>query len=112
MPAMASAIALSASISPLRAVARMPVPSGLVSSSRSPGRAPRVVTRRAGIDQPGHRQADLRLLVLDAVAADDHRPGLDNLLRAAAQDLHQDRAVQAGRKADQGEGGKGVPPMA
>ena len=106
MPAIASAISASASTSPLRAVARMPVPRGLVRSSRSPGRAPTGGQQPGRVDQAGYRQADLRLLVLDGVAADDHRPGFLHLLRAAAQDLHQDRAIEAGRKAYQGEGGQ------
>jgi hypothetical protein len=56
------------------------------------------------VDQAGDRQADLWLIVVDGVAADDNGAGFLDLFDAATQDLDQDGAVEAGRKADQGEG--------
>ena len=52
IPAIAAAISASASSSPLRAVARMPVPRGLVRTSRSPGGRRRWSSIRAGSTRP------------------------------------------------------------
>ena len=63
--------------------ASTPVPSGLVSTSTSPARG--VLQRRGHrrINQPGDRKAELDLVVLDAVPADERHAGLvENLHRA------------------------------
>ena len=52
-----------------------PVPSGLVSISRSPGRSPPLRSSCAGPGPPGHREAERQFGALGAVAADQHRAG-------------------------------------
>ena len=70
----------------LIAVAMMPVPSGLVSTRKSPGRAAGVGHLLAGLDQPGDRHAVLGLRVVDGVTADDGGRGLAGDLRPTLQD--------------------------
>ena len=51
----------------------MPVPSGLVRNSTSPGFAPAFDSTRAGIDRAGDGVAELDLLILHGVAAEQRR---------------------------------------
>ena len=71
----------------LAAVLIAPAPSGLVSTSTSPGRPPAFVRTSSGWTVPGHREAVLRLGVVDRVAADDRRARRGDRVVAAAQDL-------------------------
>ena len=77
------------------------MPSGLVSTRRSPTTALRVAENALRMHASGDREAELQLLVDDAVAADDDRARLVHLVLTAAQDLgeHLERQL-ARRKAD------------
>ena len=80
----------SSSASPrLIAVATVPAPSGLVSTSASPGAAAGVGEDRVGVHGAGHREAVLGLGVVDRVPADDARARRGDRVGAAAQDLRQ-----------------------
>ena len=80
----------------LTAVETAPAPSGLVSTSASPGCPPALVMHLVGVHDPRDRHPELRLDVLDRVAAEDRHPGLRRDRRAPAQDLQQYVFAQVG----------------
>ena len=98
------------SSSALAAVVRIPVPRGLVSTSRSPSLAPRLVQYRSGVDQAADAQAVLGLRVLDAVAACGHCASLRHLGRAPLQDGPHRLPRQAGGDGQQIHGQPGLAP--
>ena len=59
----------------LSAVVRMPVPSGLVRTSRSPGRAAGVGEQPVGVHLADDREPEFRLRVVDRVAAEQQAAG-------------------------------------
>ena len=63
------------------------MPSGFVSTRRSPGRAPAFVSMRSRVHAARDGEAVLQLVVHDGVATDDVRARLVHLVLAAAQDL-------------------------
>ena len=71
------------------AKAMMPVPSGLVRTRQSPGRAPALVTIRSGCTSPVTAKPALISRVVDAVSADDGHARLGHLVDAAAKNLVQ-----------------------
>ena len=73
---------------------RTPVPSGLVRTSRSPGRAPPLRSSLSGMRRADHREAVFRLRVADRVAAGERATRLADLGRGAGEDLGQDVARQ------------------
>ena len=92
------------------AKARMPVPSGLVNTSRSPGRAAALVAIRRGSTSAGDGEARLDLVVLDAMAADDGHAGLGHFVQSAAEDLAEDLVGEFSRgKADDRQRGQRPP---
>jgi len=75
----------------LRAVLTIPVPSGLVRISRSPGCAPPIEQNLFGVDGAGHGEAVFQFVVLDAVGRrSEGRPGLPHLVKAPLEDLAED----------------------
>ena len=62
------------------------------------------------MDQTGDAQAVLGLLVLDAVAAGDHRPGLGHLGSAPCQNISHRLHRQAGGEGQQIHGQPGLAP--
>ena len=69
------------------AVAMIPVPSGLVRNSTSPGCAPAFARSDAGCDLAGHGVAELDLLILDGVAAEQRDARLAQRVEAAGKNL-------------------------
>ena len=98
----------------LSAVAIVPAPSGLVSTSTSPGAAARVGQHRARVDDARDREPVLRLRVVDRVPADDRGARRRHRVRAAAQDLAQhvrpERLQRVGDEVQRAD--TGVPPIA
>ena len=74
------------------AVQITPVPMRLVKTSASPGTRAGVGLDARGMNGAGDRVAELDLVVVDAVAAEDGAAGLVHLLGAALEDLLQVRA--------------------
>ena len=70
----------------LIAVPTTPVPIGLVSISTSPGLAPRVGEYPRGIDRAGDGVAELHLLVLHRVTAEERDAGFAQLVEPALKD--------------------------
>ena len=82
------------------AVVMIPVPIGFVSTRRSPGWAPALVTCRPGSTKPGNGEPVLGLVVVDRVAADNEHARFSGLVGAALQHLAQYVCGQAGREGD------------
>ena len=79
----------------------MPVPSGLVRISRSPGWRAGDGEDSPGMDRSRDGEAGLDFLVLDAVPADDGDAGLGHFVQPAAEDVAKNVAGKAaGGKAD------------
>ena len=75
----------------LAAVARRPVPSGLVSTSRSPTAAVAFVSRRRGLTRPVTAKPNF---TSSSVATDDERAGFVHFILATAQDFGEHRKRQ------------------
>ena len=110
---MAAPMALRVSTSCLAAVETIPTPSGLVSTSTSPGLAAGVGDDARGMDRPRHGHAVDGLVGLDGVTADDVDAGLLRLVGAAAQDVAEHRGLERPvGEAHEVERRNGLPPIA
>ena len=66
-----------------------PVPSRLVKTNASPGRAPAFVLMRSGCISPGDGIPELHFVVFDAVTTQERATGFVDLLCPALQDFRQ-----------------------
>ena len=73
----------------------MPVPSGLVRNSTSPGARAGVRQDARRVDRAGHRVAELDFGVLHGVAAEQRDAGLAQLVEAAAENVADRVALEA-----------------
>ena len=96
------------------AVARMPLPIGLVSTSRSPGTRTGIGEQKIGMRAARDGQTVLELGVDHGVTADNERSRLVNLLLAAGAGSRSSTSSgrSPGRKRDNVERGERLPPIA
>ena len=74
------------------------MPSGFVSTRRSPTFAFALLSMSLRMHPPGHRETVLQLFVDDRVPADDERAGLVHLVLPAAQNLGEHAQRQLARR--------------